>query len=363
MTTHPTRTGGIPGTGFEDHVAHNPPTRHDTGRTAQPRAQSSRAWRHRIAVTVLTAALLLVAPDSALERPANAGPAGTPRIILDTDFGQWFDDVAALAAAHTAADRGHAHLLGVVTNVTNPHNAAAIDAINTYYGRPDLPVGVPATAPTTPDGYSRTLTEHFPHHGRPADALTLYRQLLTNSPDHSVTIVAIGALTNLARLQQTDRNLITRKITRVVIMGGQYPHASTPEWNFTLDLHATQRVVTGWPTPIAFTGYEVGAQVFTGSQICTTHPARSPVRAVFKQLYGCGTTTRDGSWDPTALLYALYETRSGMHPTGTGGHNTISRDGRNHWQPGARRQHYLHLTGPARTARQIDALLNHQPRP
>lgn len=316
-------------------------------------------WRRRIAVGVLAAIVVLVSSGA----PARADEFRDtkPQLIIDTDFGQWFDDIAALAAAHTAADRGHARLLGVIADVTNPHIADAIDAVNTAYGRPDLPVGVPATAMAVPDGYSRTLAACFAHRGRPTEALALYRRLLTDAPDRSVTIVAIGALTNLAELQRTDRQLIARKVTQTVIMGGQYPHADAPEWNFGLDPHATAQVVNGWPTPMVYAGYEVGARVFAGNQVCATHPAGSPVRAVFDQLYGCGTSQHDGSWDPTALLYALHGTRSGLQLTGSGGHNTINADGSNRWQPGERHQRYLTLADPAQATRQIDALLNRPP--
>jgi pyrimidine-specific ribonucleoside hydrolase len=323
-------------------------------------AHPERRQRAR-ALAIVAAFITLVASVAARPAPARAEHA-TPRIIIDTDFGQWWDDVAALATAHAAADAGRVRLLGVMADVDNRWNAAAIDALNTWYGRPDLPVGVPAGAPEVPEGYSRLLAQQWPHAGRPVDAVALYRRLLTAQPDHSVTIVAIGALTNLAELLRTDRELVARKVARTVVMGGEYPRASAPEWNFGLDLDATRQVVGGWPGPVVYDGFEVGARIFVGNGVCAAHAPGSPVRAVFDQLYGCGTAQQDGTWDPTAVHYAIYGTAGALRHAGAGGHNTVTADGINRWQPGGHRQRYLVLTDPAKLSGQIDALLNRRPR-
>ena len=52
------------------------------------------------------------------------------------------------------------------------------------------------------------------------------------------------------------------KVARTVIMGGEYPRASAPEWNFGLDLDATRRVVRDWPGRVSYDGFEVGARVW-----------------------------------------------------------------------------------------------------
>ena len=307
---------------------------------------------------LLALVLVLIASTAV---PASAHDRPVPRLIIDTDFGQWWDDVAALGTAHAAADARHARLLGVVTDVRNPWNAAAVDALNTWCGRPDLPVGVPGpAAPAVPETYSRMLAERWPHAGRPVDAVTLYRRLLARQPDHSVTIVALGALTNLAELLRTDRALVARKVARTVVMGGEYPRATAPEWNFGLDLGATRRVVAGWPGPVVYDGFEVGARIFVGNGVCAAHPAGSPVRAVFDQLYGCGNAQTEGTWDPTAVHYAVYGPAGTLRPAGAGGHNTVAADGTNSWQPGGHHQRYLVLTDPAKLTARIDALLSRQ---
>jgi hypothetical protein len=150
-------------------------------------------------------------------------------------------------------------------------------------------------------------------------------------------------------------------VARTVIMGGAYPSASEPEWNFGLDLAATRQVVADWPTPTVYDGFEIGAHIFVGNNVCATHPADSPVRAVFDLLYGCGNAQTDGTWDPTALYYALYGTDHVYTLAGAGGHNTVTPDGLNAWLPGGHGQRYLVLTDAARLTRAIDALIDATP--
>ena len=65
------------------------------------------------------------------------------KIILDTDMASDCDDAGALAVLNVLADRGEAKILAVVTNGKDLSNAsaAAVDVINTYYGRPNIPIG------------------------------------------------------------------------------------------------------------------------------------------------------------------------------------------------------------------------------
>jgi hypothetical protein len=298
---------------------------------------------------------------------AAASPAGVAsapvRLIVDTDFGQWWDDVAALAMVNAAADIGRVRVLAVMSDVDNPWNAAGLDAVNTWYGRPDIPIGVPIGAISVEQNYSQMLAQSYPHAGHPSDAVGLYRRLLRAQPDHSVTILSIGALTNLARLARTDPALVARKVARTVIMGGAYPAATEPEWNFNLDLPATRAVVAGWPTHTVYDGFEIGAGVFVGNHVCVTHPADSPVRAVFDLLYGCGNSQTDGTWDPTAMYYALYGTDHVYKLAGAGGHNTVTPDGLNAWAPGGHHQRYLLLTDPTTLTQAIDTLIDTPPRP
>ncbi|HEU5108260.1 MAG TPA: hypothetical protein VFT95_06855, partial [Micromonosporaceae bacterium] len=88
--------------------------------------------RRRLALAVSAAcavsagSLVLAAPAPAAGAPASSAAQPAVRLIVDTDFGQWWDDVAALAMVHAAADAGRVRLLGVMSDVDNPWNAPAL---------------------------------------------------------------------------------------------------------------------------------------------------------------------------------------------------------------------------------------------
>jgi hypothetical protein len=85
------------------------------------------------------AELCSIADPSKLDFLVNA--QGVPVIILDTDFAADVDDVGALAILNAMADSGEADILGVMISSGDYYALRAVDTINTYYGRPDIPIG------------------------------------------------------------------------------------------------------------------------------------------------------------------------------------------------------------------------------
>ena len=67
--------------------------------------------------------------------------AKAEKVILDTDFGNDCDDAGALAILHQMAYMGEVEILATVYPMNDDEGAAAIDAVNTYYGKPNIPVG------------------------------------------------------------------------------------------------------------------------------------------------------------------------------------------------------------------------------
>ncbi len=64
------------------------------------------------------------------------------KVILDTDIGSDCDDAGAMAVLHKLADKGEVKILGVIySSGKNKFGIGVCDAINTYYGRGDLPLG------------------------------------------------------------------------------------------------------------------------------------------------------------------------------------------------------------------------------
>ena len=226
------------------------------------------------------------------------------RIILDTDMTFDVDDVGALAVLHALADDGQATILAVNYNEVHKNAAPAIDAINTFYGRSDIPIGVYRGPFADPDA-SRYL-DHvaaFPHrltYDLAPDALDVYRRVLMGQPDHSVTIVSVGFLNNLARLLRAEADLVAGKVEKLVIMGGRHNDG------FNLVRHGlvetTQEVMKNWPTPLAISDY--GGHLHTGASLEET-PLANPVREAYYRWFGNSFKGRS-SWDQVAVLYGVY---------------------------------------------------------
>ncbi len=247
-------------------------------------------------------------------------------IILDADMESDVDDVGALALLHALADRGEARILAVMICAANPHSAACTDRINTYFGRGDVPIGnvkgTPVSSPSRPgeavlrdSRYARQIAETFPGtlaggDGAP-NATALYRRILAAQPDRSVVVVTIGYATNLRNLLAsgpdehgtlTGVELVRQKVARWVCMGGNFVKRQT-EANLVGDAPASTYALDHWPTPIVFSGWEIGAAIHTGSKLAEV-PANSPVRRAYELYRGRVGGTRE-SWDQSAVLFAV----------------------------------------------------------
>jgi hypothetical protein len=293
-------------------------------------------------------------------------------VIIDTDFSRWWDDATAVGIANVLHARGTVRVLGIVSDVPNPVAVAAIDAIDTAYGNGDIPLGAVAHSDTdrAKHGYSDVVAARLHHSVRSSDdvpdAVSLYRRLLTRAGDHSVTIVALGAYTNLAGLLRTHdgRTLVTKKVQRLVIMDGIFPGGGPAFTNQKLDLAAARSVVHGgadappWPTPIAWVDGFDGISTKVGAGLCTSVSADHPMRIVYESLFACG-PPRDGDWDAPALLYAIGDVRSVFSELGRGGAAVVNPQGGLTWQrvPGRRHDVYVHVTDQARLNARIDELL------
>ena len=98
-------------------------------------------------------------------------------------------------------------LLGVTISQVNPLTARFVDAQNTFYGRPDLPIGV-THDPTAQKRESRYLkladSPDDPHDLRrnedAREAVDRLRELLPKQPDQSVSLISVGIASNMANL-------------------------------------------------------------------------------------------------------------------------------------------------------------------
>ena len=300
-------------------------------------------------------------------------------VILDTDMDSDVDDVSALAQLHVMADRGEVEILGVMVSGHNEWSAPCVDAINTFYGRPDLPIGlVSGTRGIRQNSaYARQVAEAFPQdfeakHAK-IESAALYRRLLAAQPDHSVTIISIGDLTNLAALLSSKGDeqspldglaLVEEKVAHYVCMGSRYPAETDPgvgKWgNFRTDPVSTREVVERWPTMLTFTGGGAFADSMAiGREIAKLDPKVWPVSLAYRCYFG---PTKVGSVRHTADLITVLVAVRGFEPwfkVVDHGSNFIDEIGRNAWRdkPDAPNRRYTSELINRADARKVAALL------
>ncbi len=89
------------------------------------------------------ARLIMLAAACLMITAASWGRAAEPvRLIFDTDICGDCDDVLALGMIHSLQSRGHCRLLAVTISVDHELAAPFVDAVNAFYGRGDVPIGV-----------------------------------------------------------------------------------------------------------------------------------------------------------------------------------------------------------------------------
>lgn len=292
-------------------------------------------------------------------------PAGAPvKIILDSDIGSDCDDVGALAVLHALASRGEAEILATMACNSSTYGAPCLDVINTYYGRGHIPVGCWKGNLPEPSRYQRGLAANFPSRLRDArdapDAVELYAEILERQPERSIVIVTIGTLNNLALLLEVYPWLVETKVRFVSVMGGVFPYSPRKEANFSKPVSiipATQFFLEHWPTPLLFSGGEIGEAIFTGRRLFDEAPPSSPIREAYR-LFFDGVPSHRPSWDQTAVLAAV-RGPSAYWNLRAGGRCVCYPDGINAWLTDSPRQHaYLQVkTPPEELAAVIEGLM------
>jgi len=248
---------------------------------------------------------------------AQETEAGHPKkVIYETDMCLDVDDVGALASLHAMANSGEVELLAVCFNEVHPSGAAAIDAINTWYGRGTIPIGIYKKDLAEPDDspYLEYVAE-FPHDltsETAPSALDVYLKVLGEQPDKSVTIISVGFLNNLYDLLIANPDLIEQKVKELVVMAGLVNDG------FNLVRHDLQGqtafVLCNWPTPLVIS--QRGGSIHTGEKLSEA-PTENPVREAYYRYWGEQYKGRS-SWDQVAVLYGVRGLRNYFNEISTG---------------------------------------------
>jgi inosine-uridine nucleoside N-ribohydrolase len=177
------------------------------------------------------------------------------KIIFDTDFGGDADDLGALAMLHNLHNNGECELLGIASWSTGQYVIPAMDAVNRFYGNPEIPMGIRSKNSHFQDwNYNKPIADILPYQLSNNDvppALDLYRKILSEQKDKSVTVVTVGPLKNIMDLIQSEpdkysdlngKELIEKKVKEFVVMGGHFPQGEN-EWNFNGDMPGVTQFV------------------------------------------------------------------------------------------------------------------------
>ncbi len=268
--------------------------------------------------TLLLLGLLLTAPLA-------MGAAPIP-VIFDTDMGNDADDAMALAILNAFIDRGECDLLAVTLTKSSPNAAPYIKMLNSYMGHPDIPIGMTGRERTPQDGkYLAAIfdlkkedgTPLFPKPDvTPEPAVPLLRKCLAAAEDQSVVFVQVGFSTNLAALLDspadeisplTGMELVKQKARLLSTMFGAFNGRYQGEFNVMNDVEAARKLAAEWPTPVWFSGFEIGEAVTISreqmDQAFRTDPDH-PLMHTFI-LYREGWDGNQPTFDVTSVLLAI----------------------------------------------------------
>lgn len=264
--------------------------------------------------------------------PSVLGQAKPPvPIIFDTDITGDVDDVLALAMLHTLADRQECTLEAVTISKINPLTAPFVDAVNTFYGRPDIPIGVTRDAQHRDSKYLHLVKQkdgenfRYPHDllssDDAPDAVAVLRKTLAAADDGSIVIVQVGLGSNLSELLDSPADkisdlsgldLIKKKVRLASVMAGGFrPVKGQPhflEANVRNGIESMRNFAAKWPNEVqvVWSDYLIGVAVpYPRSSIRNDFRYQTPHIVPESYLLYCGPDHNRPTWDLTSVLYAV----------------------------------------------------------
>ncbi len=337
-----------------------------------------------VIVVVVPALGYLSVPAPLIAQP----PPEAVRLIFDTDLGNDVDDAMALAMIHALQSRNECRLLAVTLTKDNVYAARFVELMNTFYGRPNIPIGMVRGGSRPEEGkYIRRVAEaqnngqlRYPHRIRTREdvpeATYILRQVLAAEPDHSIVIVQVGYSTNLARLLDSGpdevssldgKALARQKVRLLSVMGGAFSQElqaqNFVEFNIRWDIPSAQKLFAEWPTEIVVSGYEVGVAIphpALSMQLDYRYVPHHPLREAYD--YYRGLANDQPTWDLTSVLYAV-RPQHGYFDLSPPGWIQVDEKGRTHFRQDENGRHRYLIVKPEQIirVREAQSLLCSQP--
>ena len=260
-------------------------------------------------------------------------PAIEPRpiqMILDSDFGSSTDDLFALMMLHHYIDDGRVDLKGIIVDREGEKNAQLVDVFNTYYGHPDIPIGLERNGVKNPrcfipysgicdlkDAQGQPLFKRTQDVSQVPDGYKLYRRLLSQADDHSVVVVAIGFVTTLAELFESGADeysdlsgvdLFGQKVKSVYIQSGRFESGDSLS-GYNMRAASRQSAIFYDKLPanvdIVMSPSNIGDMMDYPPKdvlVDLSYTEHNPIKAVYTN-YTCDTGQR--MWDTNCLVNAV----------------------------------------------------------
>ncbi len=302
------------------------------------------------------------------------------KLIFDTDIGNDVDDVLALGVIHSLQSRGECELLAVTITKDHEQCVPFTDAVNTFYGRGEIPIGMVRNGVTPEQSRFTVLADQhddgklrYPHDLRSGseapEAVELLRRTLAAQPDSSVVIVQVGFSTNLARLldspaddasELSGTELVKRKVRLLSLMAGAFEPingATHLEYNVVKDIPAAQQLVKRWPTPMIFSGFEIGLAITYPAQSIEQdygYVAHHPIPEAYR-LYEPPPHNRP-TWDLTSVLHSV-RPEHGYFDLSPTGEVHVADDGETTFTPSADGRCRFLIASPEQVIRTREALV------
>ena len=273
--------------------------------------------------------------------------------------------------------RGEAEILAIVHNMGYPKGIGAVSTLNHFYNRNDIPLGAYKGAfgrnysGKYVDDLVANFTSRVKNYSQVPEAVDTYLAVLEKQKDNSVVISSIGFLTNLRDLLQKKkgRELVEKKVKRIVVMGGMYPTSQLmfpgfAEFNFACAWgkmgkdNGCQNSAMAFmdlvphSVELVFSGFGLGISVRTGglNETCpSVQRPSNPCHRAYQDWTGKPYGNRM-SWDAITTLFAVRGSAKKVHleKRGTNEVNVVNKNGQNTFQhteesdgKGRRKQFYL----------------------
>ncbi len=188
-----------------------------------------------------------------------------------------------MVALYNLMDQGVIDLKAIMVDRMGDRNPKFADIMNTYYGHPYIPIGMVHNGAENPKVWIDygNMAEPETYTDEPVfkrtlsnaqiaelpDAAKLYRKILSECPDSSVTILSTGFSANLAHLLESEGDeyspltgveLVAKKVVAIHQQAGHFGEAEQPDYNFTQDKEHAYTYMKKCPAPMYFSPQESG---------------------------------------------------------------------------------------------------------